>query len=237
MRLGWSARPFAVAGLALLIGGSWISSARADFFQFTTPTGSTVGAGPVSAEADFTTSADTVTIVLKDLQADPSSVGQLLSDLSFTVASGQTAGTLTSGTGQERTVISGGTFTDGDFEPAGWVLSSSGSTFTLDVLSGTGHAGPAHLIIGPPGSGNAYNAADASIAGNATNNPFLANQVTFVLNIPGVTSTSGINNVVFSFGTTPGVNVPAIPEPASWATMAIGLVSLGVVRRWRRRAA
>src|SRR6185312_14430566 len=91
MRWGWSVRPCAVAALALLSAGSWVSSARADFFQFATPTGSTVGDGPVNTQADFTTSADTVTIVLKDLLVDPQSVGQLLSDLSFNVASGQTA--------------------------------------------------------------------------------------------------------------------------------------------------
>jgi hypothetical protein len=34
---------------------------------------------------------------------------------------------------------------------AGWVLSASGNTISLDVLSGSGHAGPAHMIIGDPG--------------------------------------------------------------------------------------
>src|SRR5262245_37751676 len=56
-------------------------SASASVTNFVTPTGSTVGGNPVNASATFTTSADTVTVVLTNLQADPKSVVQNLSDL------------------------------------------------------------------------------------------------------------------------------------------------------------
>ena len=88
------ARLFAVAALALVIGGSWVPSARADFFHFETAAGATAGGEPIAAEADFTTTADTVTSELRNLQANPTSDIQALSGLSFNVISGQTAGTL-----------------------------------------------------------------------------------------------------------------------------------------------
>jgi hypothetical protein len=57
-------------------------------FVFTTPAGATTGGGPVNAEADLTTTAGSITVILKDLQANPTVVTQLLSDFRFTVGGG-----------------------------------------------------------------------------------------------------------------------------------------------------
>jgi hypothetical protein len=195
------------------------------------------GTHPVNAEADLTTSAGSISITLKDLQANPTDVGQLLSDLSFAVGNGGslTGSSQTGASSQELTVKGGGTFNIGanltTVAEVGWVYTTSSSTAgKLDVLQGPGHAGPAHLITGPPGRPT-YANAKGSIAGNGPHNPFLNQSATFTITAPKVSADTTITGVVFSFSTTedsvliPGVMVP-VPEPSS---LLLGLVGLGVV--------
>src|SRR4051812_8177104 len=139
-------------------------SARATFSVFNTSAGSTVTDGTVNASVSFTTSSDQIHISLQNLQADPRSVGQNLSALLFTIDTGQHAGSIISSSGLERTVSRNGTFADGSTVAAGWVLSSVSNSLQLDVLSGAGHAGPAHTLIGAPNAlSNEYDNANASI--------------------------------------------------------------------------
>jgi hypothetical protein len=109
---------------------------------------------------------------------------------------------------------------------------------------GAGGAGPAHLIIGPPGAGNVYSNADGSIAGNGPHNPFLNQTATWVINAPNVSAATTISAATFSFGTTDGGNlitgVPfssTVPEPGSFGpllVLGVGGLLMMAARRHRR---
>jgi hypothetical protein len=205
---------------------------------FITPSGSVAGGQPVDASATFTLGSGTLDLTLTNLEANPTSVVQNLSDFSFTL-SNLTGGLLTGASSPAlRTVAADGTFTDaaGPSTPAavGWVFSSSGSNYTLEVLSGTGHAGPAHTLIGPPGGGGTYSNANGSIAGNGPHNAFLDQSITFVFSIPGLSTSTEILNPTFSFGTTPGVDVvgeplAATPEPATILLVLGGMLAVVIM--------
>src|SRR5262249_848702 len=128
------------------------SPGNAAVIAFNTPAGATLGGQPVDAAVTFTTGAGTIHVTLQDLLANPTDVGQLVSDLSFHIAgtTGNITGSLTGSSGQEVTVAGNGTTSFGGSPSTGWAFTGgTGGTFLLNVL-GT-PIGPAHLIIGPPG--------------------------------------------------------------------------------------
>lgn len=208
--------------------------ANGNAYMFVTPTGSSDADGAVKAEADFTTGAGTITILLQNLQVNIKSVGEALSDLSFTLDGGQKSGTLSSSSGLHRTVNDDGTYTDGSTVATGWPLSTDGSGLLLDRLNAPGQK--SNLIIGPPDGSNLYSAANGSIAGNGPHNPFLAYSASFTLSVTGVTADTIVTGAVFSFGTegnecitgVPGNNVP---EPFTLSFLAAG--GLFLLRRKR----
>src|ERR1041385_4945382 len=117
-----------------------VTTAQAVTIQYFTPAGSTVGDGPVSAQATFVTSADTLQISLQNLQTGIVSIGQNVSDLTFTLSNTSLTSASFAATGnsaQERTVASDGTFTNGSTlttgSAIGWVLTNvGGGSFHLD---------------------------------------------------------------------------------------------------------
>ena len=227
-----------VSGLIGLMMGASVPAAHASTVTFVTPVGASTSGGPVNASATFITDTGTLSVTLTDLQANPTDVAQTLSDLVFTLSTGQTTGTLTSSSGQQITVNSGGTFTLGPTTATGWGLNNNVSGgLQLDAL---GFVGPAGLIIGPSGPGNLYSNANGSIAANGPHNPFLDQTATFLISVAGLTAADTVTSAAFSFGTTAGVDisgVSSVPLPGALPLFVSGLVGLGPLGRRRKRNA
>jgi len=196
-----------------------------------------------TATASITTNANSVSITLTNLLANPLSAASLLSDLFFSVCNGGsalTSGSVASSSANLIAVNAGGTVTPGANNASlGWGLSNTAGVFHLNGLSGTNT--PSDLIIGAAGPGGVYTNANASLAGNGPHNPFANQTATFTLTIAGALASSTISNVVFSYGTTAGVNVPGVPtlgaapEPAS--VLMLGTLIAGALWMKSRRSA
>lgn len=202
--------------------------------MFDTPAGANIGGQPVDAEAVFTTSGTTMTVTLKDLEANPTDVAQLLSDLLFHVSIGNAAtATLTGSSGQEVSINPSGNPTLGATVSTGWMLEDLGGNLRLHVL-GTSIA-PSHLIIGPPAGSGVYTAANGSIDDNGPHNPFLNDSATFTLTIPGMSADTIVDSATFSFGTTEGNNIQGVPTVPDGGTTVLllgtALSALGFIRR------
>jgi len=231
--------------LCLTLAAASIGSAAT---IYTYDAAGSVGTNTASAEAVFSIVPGQLTLTLSDTTSNPTDVGQNVSDFAFTLAAlgiNVNGGTLSSSSGQLRTVASNGTFTDGAFVPSGWAFttasSGNGSQYYLNDL-GDGAAGPAHTIIGKPDSGNVYSNANASIT-NTTgpHNPFLIGPVSFTFDIPGLTTNTTVSLAQFSFGTTSGVTLNGsctdcsittppqsitAPEPFSFGLTGLGLIGI-----------
>lgn len=212
---------------------------------FTTPPGASVSDGSVSAMAMFSlVNTNQLQITLTDTLANPTSAGQLLSDLQFSL-SGVSNLSLSSMSGPEVSITGGGTAASAGTATSGWVEGAFGSGDMLCVICANTlpqSAAPTELIIGP----GPYTNANGSIAGNPAHNPFIADSATFILSGTGITSSTTVSNVVFSFGTQFGSNVTGIasggggtigggqvPEPTSLLLVAVGCAFL--ILRLRRR--
>jgi hypothetical protein len=127
-----------LAGIALsgLVTASMSAPVHAGTVTYITPSGSTSQGSPVDAEAVFTTGAGSLTITLTNLEVNPTSVGQNLSDVTFTLSDGTNASfQLASSSGTDVSIDGHGDATVGSTVSTGWDLSTSGTTSaTLDVL-------------------------------------------------------------------------------------------------------
>jgi hypothetical protein len=208
----------------------------------------------VSASADITLGAGTITIVLKNLQQNPISAGQLVNGVQFDATGASSSGNLTrTASGLVTTInISNDTYSAGVSDLlTRWKGTETGSTIKLTTLSG---GNPDRLIIGPDSKGNfdptlggLYTNANNSILGD---NPSILGTATFVLTVAGITSNSVLSNVRILFGTSsdyqvascgpPGTDCAAPPPgetPVPGAAFLMGSVLAGGAGfgAWRRR--
>jgi len=199
----------------------------------------TVGGQPVSADATFVTTAGELVITLQDTLANPTDIGQLVSDLQFSMNTGDTSATLSSSSADFITVNSGGSVTDNGTSSTGWGFGSGtlgSGNYLLCVICGDGislppHVAPAELIIGP----GPYTNANASIAGNGPHNPFMNQTATFTILDSNITNSTTISNVLFSYGTTFGLDGAGIPTPEPRSYVFLALVSGLIVLASRRK--
>jgi hypothetical protein len=199
--------------------------------------------GALDAEANITFSTGEMQVTITNL-LDPAtiiSIGQSVSDLSITLGSspGTNVEADNTAVGQQVNVASDGSVTDVAGTPGRWVSSStggfaiSGDTITLEAI---GHGSPTQLIL-PSDGGGGYPDSNASIVGHSPNTDGPA---TFTVDLTGVTSSTTISSVQFSFGTGPDTFLPgtmATPAPPIGrglpVLMAVGGLLFGA-RLWER---
>ncbi len=241
---------------------------HANSYTFVTESGATdAGGAPVSAEVSFSTVSGSIfvnTLANLTSAADFKDAGQVLSGVFFSIDGISTPDvTLSSQVGSSRTVASDGSFTDNGFvlDPNWGISNVSGGPFPdgttglhLDGLGKTGMPSECKdsacfTII--PNLGT-YSGANNSITGNSGHNPFLTNFValpggsglSLSLNVTGVTDSSVIDDVFFSFGTAGSDNVPGVlvgvtgvPEPGYSGLLGLGVIAIGwLARRNSRRS-
>jgi hypothetical protein len=86
-----------------------------------------------------------------------------------------------------------------------------------------------------------YTAANGSIAGNGPHNPFLNQTATFSISLAGITASTLITGVTFSFGTTSGINVTGVPStspvplPGALPLFATALGGLALLARRKKK--
>ncbi len=191
--------------------------------------GTTSGGYDVNSSATFQTSLNSITVTLSNFLANPASIQQNLSGLFFTLSMPPSAAsTLNSSSGTELSVAANGSYTLGPTGSTGWSFSSADDVFTLKV-SGMRE----HTLIGPSNngtySGGTYSNGNNSIKGNSANNPFLKSDITFTISAPGVTDATTITDARFRFGIGNDsclLASQAVPEPSTWAFMALGVAGL-----------
>jgi hypothetical protein len=230
------------------IAGSITTTALASTISFTGI--GTMGGLPVNVSADLVTGNGIVTVTLNNLQANPNSVIQGISDFGFFIKGiTDPVALFVSSSGHELNITDSGTFTVApEAVDTGWQLTTpSSGPFARGVyLNVVGTAiGPAHVILGPPNSStNLYDATGAgSIQGNEPHNPFLASGASFTIDVAGVTADTLIQSVIFSFGTAAGNNLDGTcsgncgggqaPEPGTLVLLGGGMIVIGAFRRWR----
>ena len=221
-----------------LASAATIGSAHASTFTVS-GTGSD---GALSAQADFTISNGQIIVTLTNTLSASTivSVGQTISDLSFNLSNlAGTPGTALA-SGQQGNVNSGATVTYTTGSPGRFIgvgggsYTVSGDTVSLEAIGGSQ---PTELILPAMTNGGTYASGNPGLV---SHNPYTIGPATFTLALSGVTSSTTITGVTFSFGTGPdtflqtGSNPPPpIPEPTSIALLGTGMAGLAAMIRRR----
>jgi hypothetical protein len=138
---------------------------------------------------------------------------------------------LTSQSGVLIDIGAGGTVTPVAGSPTHWGASLTGSTVLLETAGDAAVGGkPIDLIIGT----GPYTNANSSII---VHDPSIQGTGTFALSALGVTASTQVTGVIFSFGTGPDTFLPVttVPEPSTWAMMILGFAGIGFMAYRRSR--
>jgi hypothetical protein len=230
---------------------------HASTFNFSTPSGAkdVNGVDPVAASAVFTVSANTITITLNNLEANPTEDAQILDALTFQL-NGQTIGgtiTLSMAETEFIQVPNGGAYSQVTTNLPAWNLSDTVAGSTVDFsfcdakVTGTNctSTGTKTLeggIIGAPGAGNKYTSANSTIEGSAAN-PYIFEDAVITIHMTSGTfnlTQGSYTNLLFGYGDANG-QYEAVsgetPEPSSFwmmaAALAIGLAAFGYRHKLR----
>ena len=151
--------------------------------------------GNENATATITTENGEIIVTLSSNVVNATSAGQEVSGITFSLGGAPGAASLGSAAGTLINIVSGGAVTLYSGSITHWGLAESGSTLTL-ATAGNGSVGgkPIDLIIG----NGSYTNANPSITGR---DPQIQGTGTFIINAPGVTAGTTINNVQIEFGT------------------------------------
>jgi hypothetical protein len=203
------------------LGAVWALTAQPAKAGLWTASGSG-GDGPLDAEANFAVSNGQLQVTITNLLSPTTivSVGQAVSDLSFTLSNSPgTDGTNTAAgqlvnvndpTAHKVTDVSGTPNHWLNPSPGGFAI--TGDKITLEAIGNNGGgADNSNQEILPTDSGGSY----ASINnGASSHNAYVDGPATFTLDLSGVTSSTTISNVQFCFGTSPDTSLPGVPAPA-----------------------
>jgi len=224
---------------------------HASTFGFSTPAGAqTIGVNgdPLAASAIFTVSANTITITLNNLEANPTTDAQVLDALTFQLNGQTIPGGATINLSMSETKFI--KVTNGGSDPQtsatlSWNLSDQVTGSTVDfsfcnaIVTGTnctsaGTDAPAGGIIGAAASNNKYTNADSTIRGSSAN-PYIFEDASFAITMSSGTfnlNQSNYTNLLFGYGDTTN-EYEAVggvaPEPSSFwmiaAALALGLAA------------